>query len=583
MIRITNIVRNIASLVALCIIATSCTTPREEVLKVYNWGDYIDEELLTDFEVWYEEQTGEKIKVVYQTFDINEVMLAKIEKGHADFDVVCPSEYIIERMMAQDMLQEIITDDFLADLESTNTECYFNCISPYIKRQFSLIEAPEGHDPNKYAVGYMWGTTGILYNEANVSEEEALSWSLLYNPRLKDRILVKDAFRDVYSTMLIYARTVEAREAGIIKHNERLPLNDAEAEARGLTGKVKPIEKLMYERDDQTIAFVEDYLKRMKELVAGWEADFGKEMMTQNKADINLMWSGDAVWAIEEAGEVGVELNYVVPLEGSNVWFDGWVIPKYAKNTRAARYFINYMCNPENAIRNMEATGYVSVIGTQEILDEMNVQQEYEEALMAVEEELAELYEQRQALNEHLSAIEEEYAAINAAPVSRGAVDRNKELDADKRHTEELIAELDASIEELEADKYELWSWNCCLDYFFVDGEGNPIRFENEDGYIIDASSVFIDPIMYPDNSIINRCAMMHDSGEQTEKMLEMWSRVKGDNLSTGMLIGIILFFGTLIILGIWRKIDKYRKAQRRIKRRHHFHKLQKKVTNTQN
>ena len=573
----TNIVRNIASLVALCIIAVSCTTPREEVLKVYNWGDYIDEELLTDFEAWYEEQTGEKIKVVYQTFDINEVMLAKIEKGHADFDVVCPSEYIIERMMAQDMLQEIITDDFLADLESTNTDYYLDCISPYIKRQFSLIEAPEGHDPNKYAVGYMWGTTGILYNEANVTEEEALSWALLYNPRLKDRILIKDAFRDVYSTMLIYARTIEAREAGIIKHNERLPLNDAEAEERGLLGKVKPIENLMFERDDQTIAFVESYLKRMKELVAGWEADFGKEMMTQNQADINLMWSGDAVWAIEEADEVGVDLNYVVPREGSNVWFDGWVIPKYAKNVRAARYFINYMCCPENAIRNMDATGYVSVIGTEEVLDAMNVQQEYEEEIESVEAELAELYNERLSLNQHLFDINEEIAAINAAPTSRGAVDRTKELDADKRHTEELIVGLEADIEELEAKKYELWSWNCCLDYFFVDNEGNPICFENEDGCTIDASSVFIDPIMYPDRSIISRCAMMHDSGEQTEKMLQMWSRVKGDNLSTGMLVGIILFFGVLIAIGIWRKVDKYRKEQRRIKRRHHFRKLQKK------
>lgn len=89
---------------------TSCNEqPREETLKVYNWGDYIDEDLLDEFEVWYEEQTGTPVNIVYQTFDINEVMLAKIEKGEADFDVVCPSEYIIERMMRHDILVPIVS------------------------------------------------------------------------------------------------------------------------------------------------------------------------------------------------------------------------------------------------------------------------------------------------------------------------------------------------------------------------------------------------------------------------------------------------------------------------------------------
>ena len=85
---------------------------------------------------------------------------------------------------------------------------------------------------------------------------------------------------------------------------------------------------------------------------------------------MNFTWSGDAVWAIEEAAEVGVELDYVVPLEGSNVWFDGWVIPKYARNVKAASYFINYMCRPDIALRNMDAIGYVSAVATPEILEE---------------------------------------------------------------------------------------------------------------------------------------------------------------------------------------------------------------------
>ena len=444
---------------------------REQILKVYNWGDYIDEDLLPEFEEWYEEQTGEKVRIVYQTFDINEVMLAKIENGEADFDVVCPSEYIVERMMRNELLLPIITPEFEAEINAKGIN-YFDCISPYIKEQFSMLEAPEGQDPNDYAVGYMWGTTGILYNTKYVSEEEAQSWQLMFDRRLKDKIFVKDAFRDVYSPMLIYAKTLEARKSGELGEDEMLP--------------IETIRELMYDSSDSSIALVESYLKQMKDLVAGWEADFGKEMMTQEKAWINLMWSGDAVWAIEEAAEVDVELAYAVPKEGSVVWFDGWVIPKYAENTRAARYFIDFMCKPENAIRNMDATGYVSVITTEEVLEAM----------------------------------------------------RDDELET-----------------------------VCDLSYLFKHSDGTPIE---------GADSVHIDDVLYPDRSVIERCGVMHDSGDRTDRMLEMWSRVKGDNLSAGMLIGIIVFFSVLLIWGVWRKIEAYRKRQRHLKRRRHERKTAK-------
>ena len=473
-------------IITMGIMATSCNQPpREEILKVYNWGDYIDEELLAEFEAWYEEQTGCPVKVVYQTFDINEVMLAKIEKGEADFDVVCPSEYIIERMMRNDILVPIVTEEWLEDLEKTGTENYLSSVSPYIVNQFDHIIAPEGHNPNDYSVGYMWGTTGILFNTKYVTSEEASSWDLMFDERLEGKILVKDAFRDVYSPILVYVKTLEARKNGIIGADETLPLNDNEARERGLEGKVPTIEGLMYDASDESIALVESYLKDMKRLVAGWEADFGKEMMTQEKAWIDLMWSGDAVWAIDEAQSVDVALGYVVPYEGSVVWFDGWVIPKYARNTHAARYFIDFMCMPENAIRNMDATGYVSVVATQEVFDSLE----------------------------------------------------------------------DLAVSELE---------ECDLSYLFVDDNGEPLE---------GSECVMADATLFPDRSVIERCGVMHDSGDRTDKMLEMWSRVKGDNLSTGMLVGIILFFSLLFIWGIWRKVDKYLTAQRHAKRRKHHKK----------
>ena len=223
--------------------------------------------------------------------------------------------------------------------------------------------------------------------------------------------------------MLIYATTMEMRKRGELAEDEYLSQEQ--------------IEQLMFDSSDESIALVEEYLKRLSPYVAGWEADFGKEMMTREKAWINLQWSGDAAWSMMEAEDVGVGLYYSVPREGSNVWFDGWVIPKYAKNVKAARYFIDFMCRPDNAVRNMEATGYVSVIGTGEVLDAM----------------------------------------------------RDDELPT-----------------------------VCDLSYFFVDDEGRAIE---------GADSLRINEIMYPDRSVVERCAMMHDSGDRTEALLDMWSRVK--------------------------------------------------------
>ena len=412
---------------------------RKSILKVYNWADYIDEELLTEFEDWYYEQTGEEVEVVYQLFDINEIMLAKIERGKEDFDVACPSEYIIERMLKNDLLLPI-NKDF------GSTPNYLGNVSPFIKDVFDKIDGG-GKNANDYAVGYMWGTTGFLYNTKYVTRDEASTWSSLWNPKFDKKLLIKDAFRDVYSPLLIYA------------NQERIKAGEV------------TMDELMHDSSDESIAVVEALLKQAKPFVAGWEADFGKEIMTKEKAWLNLSWSGDAAWAIEEATAVDVSLDYVVPEEGSIVWFDGWVIPKYAKNVKAASYFINFMCMPENAIRNMDEIGYVSVIGTPDVMEYM----------------------------------------------SESAVEAGVEMASD-------------------------------LTYFF--GE--------------DADSVVINPVMYPDRKVIDRCAMMHDSGSRTEAMLAMWSRVKGDNLNNWMVIVILLSIGFLIVVGVVRKLKKRRQRRRR-------------------
>lgn len=418
-----------------CIGLSGCynmSEDRANVLKIYNWADYIGEGVLEDFQEYYKEQTGEDIRIVYQTFDINEIMLTKIEKGHEDFDVVCPSEYIIERMLRKKLLLPI-------DTVFAHSPNYINGVAPFIREQIDKLSMEGDLPASAYAVCYMWGTGGILYNKKYVSEEELASWGCLWDPRFSGKILMKDAYRDSYGMALLYS------------HREDLE--------KGM----KTVAELMNDYSPAAMDSVEKYLKLLKPNVAGWEADFGKEMMTKEKAWINMTWSGDAQWAMEEASSVGVDLAYTIPVEGSNVWYDGWVIPKYAKNVKAASYFINFLCRPDIALRNMEENGYVSSIGAPEILE----------------------------------------ACIDTT----------------------LADYVDAS-------------------YFFGEA-GKHVKLPNT---------------QYPDQSIIDRCAMIRDFGDHTVDVLEIWSRVKGDNLNSGI---VVLILVVVCGLSLWR-IHNLWKARKR-------------------
>lgn len=434
--------KSVLILLAGIFLFASCRNSQEErahVLKIYNWADYIDESILDDFPEWYKEQTGEEVRIVYQLFDINEIMLTKIERGKEDFDLVCPSEYILERMLKKDLLLPI-------DQNFGKTPNYIRNVSPYIRAQLDMLSQP-GRKATDYVVAYMWGTAGILYNTRHVPREDVRSWGVLWNPEYAGKILMKDSYRDAYGTAVIYSH--------------------ADALANGTV----TVEELMNDNSAQTMELAEEYLKRMKPNIAGWETDFGKEIMTKGKAWLNLTWSGDAVWAKEEAERVGVELDYEVPLEGSNIWYDGWAIPRYAKNVKAASYFMNYLCRSDIALQNMDVTGYVSAVGTKEILE----------------------------------------------------------------------AKQDSSVTE---------SYN--LSYFF--GEG--------------ADSIHIDPVQYPDYEVVRRCAMIRDFGNDTDRVLEMWSRVKGDNLNTGIVVLIFVAFGTLFVWVVYRRIQKSKHKRRPLSRR---------------
>lgn len=269
----------------------------DRLLTIYNWGDYIDPALITKFE----KQTG--YKVDYETFDSNESMLTKIRQGGTNYDLVVPSEYTVQRMKREHLIAP------LDHRRLTN----FHYIAP----QFLNQPFDRG---NRYSVPYFWGTLGIIYNDQKVSAADVQHWSQLWNPRLKNNLMLIDSARDVFAMALI-------SQGHSVNTTNYQTLKRAQGHLRTLTPNVKAI-----------------------------VADEMKMYMEQDEAAVGVTYSGDA----REMMSVNHHLHYVVPSEGSNIWFDNMVIPKAAKNKKAAYAFINFMLEPENAAKNARYVGYAT-------------------------------------------------------------------------------------------------------------------------------------------------------------------------------------------------------------------------------
>ncbi|HPY98302.1 MAG: Spermidine/putrescine-binding periplasmic protein precursor [Firmicutes bacterium ADurb.Bin099] len=283
-----------------------CAKDRE-VLNVYNWGEYIDMEVLDMFE----EETG--IKVNYNTFVTNEDMYVKLSKGRVSYDVIFPSDYMIQRMIEEDMLQKINMD---------NVPNYSNIADVHKNLSF---------DPNnEYSVPYLWGTVGILYNKTMVSDTVD-SWDILWNEKYSQKIFMQDSQRDSMMVALI---------------------------------------RLGYSQnttDQKQVDQAKDLLIAQKPLVLGYLVDEVKDKMIQGEGALAVVWSGEAV----DAMSMNKDLAYVIPKEGSNRWVDSMVIPKNAKNVSAAEKFINFMLRDDIMVMNANETGYSITSKTAiELLDE---------------------------------------------------------------------------------------------------------------------------------------------------------------------------------------------------------------------
>lgn len=281
----------------LATVATACGDQRPTI-NVYNYGDYIDPEILKEFE----EEFG--IKVNYSMYETNEDMYIKLKQGGSSFDVIFPSDYMIERMVREGMLQKINKDN-VPNLANVHED-------------FLGLE----YDPNNdYSVPYMWGTVGIVYNTTMV-DDVVDSWDILWDEKYAGQIIMLDSQRDSIAVAL------------------------------------KKLGYSMNTRSEEELEAAKEELIKQKPLVYAYLGDQVKDAMVAGDAALAVVYSGDAIAIMRE----NPDIQFAIPKEGTNLWFDCMVIPSTAENKEGAEAFINFLCRPEIAARNAKYLGYSTPI-----------------------------------------------------------------------------------------------------------------------------------------------------------------------------------------------------------------------------
>ena len=466
----------------LCFSYAPLSFAEETVLKVYNWQDYIDEGKDDDgakisdsvMELWekdYLSRTGKKVRVQYDTFETNETMLNTLRTGRSDYDLVCPSDYVIQKMISA---TEKGNDENIAieKFDISAMPNYTKNVSPYISDLF------EKNGWTEYSVAYMWGTVGFLYNPEMVLREDISTWDFFWNTDYRNRMTCKDVSRDAYVIGSLYVHREELRKA-----NEKYKKGEISAEEMQ-----KIVNTAANDTTAENIANVEIALSDMKRNIYGFEVDSGKTDIVSGKIHANLAWSGDAVYAMDLAEEEdGKELEFVIPNEGSTIYFDGWVMPKGA-NVELAQDFVDFLCRPEIAVMNMDYIGYTSAIAGDEIFD--LVCENYEE----------------------------------------------------------------------EDGEYEY-----DLSYFF---NGTLSEDKYTDGKAIIRTNTFGRQLttQYPSTDEVARCGIMEDFGDRNEAVLEMWSKVKSNNITAFSYV-MMVFLAFVAVFMLTSSIKKKLKKKRRMRR----------------
>lgn len=510
---------------------SACSNGDEQfVLRVASWEEYIDlgdweddelieidnpygddgvigvNSMVDDFTRWFNEgDYGFTVKVEYSTFGTNEDLYNRLNLGDK-YDLVCPSDYLIMKLLAENKLQPFSDDFKNSEIEDNY---YAQFVSPYIYDVF------DENGWTDYAACYMWGTTGIVYNPELVDAEDVNSWTILQNEKYRRRVTIKDNVRDSYFPAL-----------GILNQEELLSGEMTDARRN----------ELLNATDKQTVDAAEQILKKIKDNVYSFETDSGKADMITGKVAANYQWSGDSVYIMDEAESdetSPTELWYSVPDECTNLWFDGWVMLKDGiegneKKQIAAEAFVNFLSRPDNAIRNMYYIGYTSSIAGDMVYDYLDF---------------------------NYGAVfdtEDEYFDGEMTEICR--------YDLSYFFGEETYLYIDASQLEIDTDKA------VCTEIALGEEYGNDIVYTvYSDCEISRGRQAFA---QYPPQSVIDRSVIMVDFGDRLSDINQMWINVRCLDLKdfnpviVWTTVALIVVITAAIVLYRCRYLIFYRKPK---------------------
>lgn len=513
-----------------------------QTLRLLNVEDYIYEKdpedegaaknLIHQFEDYAKELGYNNVKVSYQTTDTPESMFNELKISQDNFDLICPSDYMIQKLIVNDMIEPM-------NIDEEHMPNYIQNASKAVKGRLDAISAVNSKTNEvcylkDYAVGYMWGTLGILFDpeyggrDAETTIEDMQEWDVLWNADYKGISSIKDSVRDTYAIGLLHAYDEQFKAL-----KESFDKGEITAEKYN-----EDFSELFNSCDDATLEKVRESLTKLKGNVFGMEVDSGKQDIVTGKIGINFAWSGDAVYSMEQAEEEKeLELYYSIPNTGSNLWMDAWCMPKSSLRSEAqkelAELFLDFLSIPEYTAQNMDYTGYTPFTAGNEILDltrewyDYRYDEETEEFddTIPTEEEIAELGLQRVDLSYFF---------------------------------EGTLTDEDGNVID-DPDAYIFYS-DCYLPYAEVDKEGNV-----KNGNRAVGREFFC---QFPDEYTLTRCAVMRDFGPQNEAVLKMWEKFKSDALPVWAIVLFIVEVSAALALVLYFVIGKRMKYSLRKKRK---------------
>ncbi len=523
-------------------------------LNIYNCADYIDEELISEFEELY------NCSISYETYDTNETMYNQFHlQPEGYYDLICASDYMLQKMIREGSVEQV-------DIQS---ECpiYDEFASKEVRGKLASMYADTDGDGkkesslDKYVVGYMWGTLGIVYDPtcSDTISEDVKSWDIFWNEKYNNLISIKNSMRDTFVVGLMHAyngsefSNVEniltpAKE----KFEEDISKATSEEEKDIIRSEynkiIQDIFDLVITQDDyeSVLKTVKNELIELKKNIFGLEVDSGKNDIITGKIKMNLAWSGDAVYSIDTAsiegnnGE-GKVLEYSVPEEGSNVWYDGWVFPKHSDKELACK-FLEYISTPENAARNMNYIGYTSFISGDEVFD-----------LVTDWYGAAAFYEGR----DYYAYSEEDGEVTDASVVEYDGkfyecIQNTEGVENINPLNEEYFSLIEDPID------YGLCEEPYDFSYLF---QGNMAENREAKIYAYEESynSLYT---QYPDEDTLARCAIMNDFEDKNDDVVIMWGQVKAYTNTTPYFVILISTCTLVVIYALYRFIKKQKSTR---------------------